>query len=302
MGEKWTAADLPDMTGTTVVVTGATSGLGLVTSRELARVGAHVVLAVRDTRRGEDAARSCGGSTDVRELDLADLASVRRFAGAWEGPLDILINNAGVMAIPQRRTVDGFEMQLGTNHLGPFALTNLLLPQITGRVVSVASNAHRRPGVDVDFDDLNSERDYSPWRAYQQSKLADLLFVRELQRRLAAVGSSVTAHAAHPGYAATNLQRGTGSAVQRLLMSFTNRFVAQSESMGALPLLYAATQELPGGSYTGPDGRGELKGHPAPAVLSDNARDPERARRLWEVSESLTGVSFPFTTPPGSGS
>jgi NAD(P)-dependent dehydrogenase (short-subunit alcohol dehydrogenase family) len=296
MGEKWTAADLPDMTGKTVVVTGATSGLGLITSRELARAGAHVVLAVRDTRRGAEAARSCGGSAEVRELDLADLASVRRFATAWEGPLDVLINNAGVMAIPERRTVDGFEMQLGTNHLGPFALTNLLLPQITDRVVSVASNAHRRPGVDIDFDDLNSERAYSPWRAYQQSKLADLLFIQELQRRLTAVGSPVTAHAAHPGYAATNLQRGAGSGVQRALMAVTNRFMAQSESMGALPVLYAATQSLPGGSYTGPDGRGELKGHPAPAVLSDNARDPERARRLWEASETLTGVSFPFPT------
>ncbi|WP_037607011.1 oxidoreductase [Streptacidiphilus rugosus] len=297
MGEKWTAADLPDLTGSTVVVTGATSGLGLITSRELARVGAHVVLAVRDTARGAEAARSCGGSTEVRELDLADLASVRRFAAGWEGPLDVLVNNAGVMAIPQRRTVDGFEMQFGTNHLGPFALSNLLLPQITGRVVSVASNAHRRPGVDIDFADLNSERDYSPWRAYQQSKLADLLFVQELQRRLTRAGSAVTAHAAHPGYAATNLQRGTGSALQRAMMTVTNRLVAQSESMGALPVLYAATQDLPGGSYTGPDGRGELKGHPAPAVLSDNARDPERARRLWEVSETLTGVAFPFPLP-----
>jgi NAD(P)-dependent dehydrogenase (short-subunit alcohol dehydrogenase family) len=254
------------------------------------------VLAVRDTRRGAEAARSCGGNSEVRELDLADLSSVRRFAAAWDEPLDVLINNAGVMAIPQRRTVDGFEMQLGTNHLGPFALTNLLLPQITGRVVSVASNAHRRPGVDIDFDDLNSERAYSPWRAYQQSKLADLLFIQELQRRLTAVGSPVTAHAAHPGYAATNLQRGTASSVQRLMMAVTNKLMAQSEDMGALPVLYAATQNLPGGSYTGPDGRGELKGHPAPAVLSDNARDPKRARRLWEVSETLTGVSFPFTT------
>jgi NAD(P)-dependent dehydrogenase (short-subunit alcohol dehydrogenase family) len=151
--------------------------------------------------------------------------------------------------------------------------------------------------VDIDFDDLNSERSYSPWRAYQQSKLADLLFVQELQRRLDQVGSLVTAHAAHPGYAATNLQRGTGSALQRAVMSVTNRFMAQSEEMGALPVLFAATQNLAGGSYTGPDGRGELKGHPAPAVLSDNARDPERARRLWEVSETLTGVSFPFATP-----
>ncbi|MER8184962.1 oxidoreductase [Kitasatospora sp. NPDC094015] len=290
---KWTAADLPPQAGRTIVVTGATSGLGAITARELAGAGAHVVLAVRDTARGERLARSLPGSTEVRHLDLADLSSVRAFAAGWDGPLDVLVNNAGVMAIPERRTADGFEMQLATNHLGPFALTNLLLPRITDRVVSVASNAHRRPGVDIDFEDLNSERDYRPWRAYQQSKLADLLFVRELQRRLTEAGSPVTAHAAHPGYAATNLQSGSAGAAQRAMMAVANRLVAQSDAMGALPTLYAVTQPLPGGSYTGPGGRGELRGYPAPARLSPHAQDDGRARRLWEASERLTGVGFP---------
>ncbi|MFJ9456265.1 oxidoreductase [Kitasatospora sp. NPDC101447] len=290
---KWTAADLPAQTGRTIVVTGATSGLGAVTARELARAGAHVVLAVRDTRRGEALARGLSGSTEVRRLDLADLSSVREFAEGWHGPLDVLVNNAGVMAIPEARTADGFEMQLGTNHLGPFALTNLLLPHITDRVVTVASNAHRRPGVDIDFDDLNSTKSYSPWRAYQQSKLANLLFVRELQRRLTAAGSTVTVHAAHPGYAATNLQSGSAGAGQRLVLAIANRLIAQSEEQGALPSLYAATQPLPGASYTGPDGRGELRGYPAPAQLSANATDDTKARRLWDASEKLTGVGFP---------
>ncbi|MEU9075427.1 oxidoreductase [Kitasatospora sp. NPDC048538] len=289
----WTAADLPPQTGRTIAVTGATSGIGAVTARELAAAGAHVVLAVRDTGRGEALARTLPGSTEVRRLDLADLSSVRAFAAGWQGPLDVLVNNAGVMAIPEARTVDGFEMQFGTNHLGPFALTNLLLPHITGRVVTVASNAHRRPGVDIDFDDLDSRNSYRPWRAYQQSKLANLLFTRELQRRLTAAGSPVTAHAAHPGYAATNLQSGAAGSGQRLMMAIANRVIAQSEQQGALPSLYAATQPLPGASYTGPDGRGELRGYPAPARLSPRALDDAAARRLWDVSEELTGVHFP---------
>ncbi|MEU9128422.1 oxidoreductase [Kitasatospora sp. NPDC048540] len=294
---NWTAADLPSQAGRTIVVTGATSGLGAVTARRLAGAGAHVVLAVRDTRRGEALAADIQGSTEVRRLDLADLSSVRGFAAGWDGPLDVLVNNAGVMAIPEARTADGFEMQFGTNHLGHFALTNLLLPQITGRVVTVASNAHRRPGVDIDFDDLNSEKSYRPWRAYQQSKLANLLFTRELQHRLAAAGSPVTAHAAHPGYAATNLQSRSAGAVQRLVMAVANRVIAQSDEQGALPSLYAATQPLPGGSYTGPGGRGELRGYPAPAQPSAYAVDDRRARRLWDRSEELTGVPFPALGP-----
>ena len=173
------------------------------------------------------------GEVEVRRLDLADLASVRDFAGEWDGPLDVLVNNAGVMALPERRTADGFEMQFGTNHLGPFALTNLLLPQITGRVVTVSSFAHRYGT--IDFDDLNAERRYGRWSAYCQSKLANLLFTLELQRRLDAAGSRVTAHAAHPGYAATNLQGHSKHVVDRLTMFVTNRLIAQNESMGALP-------------------------------------------------------------------
>jgi NAD(P)-dependent dehydrogenase (short-subunit alcohol dehydrogenase family) len=214
---RWTASDLPDMTDRTVVVTGSNSGIGLVAARELARAGAHVVLAVRDPARGEAAAATISGSTEVRRLDLADLASVRAFADGWDRPLDVLVNNAGVMAVPERRTKDGFELQLGTNHLGHFALTNLLLPHVTDRVVIVASAAHR--GARIDFDDLSSERGYSRFRAYGQSKLANLLFLLELQRRLEDAGSPVGAHAAHPGWAATNLQSHTGNRIANGLMA-----------------------------------------------------------------------------------
>ncbi len=288
---RWTADDLPDMSGRTVVVTGANSGLGAVTARELARAGARVVLAVRDTARGEAAAATMPGDTEVRALDLADLASVRAFAAAWDGALDVLVNNAGVMALPKRRTADGFEMQIGTNHLGPFALTNLLLGQITERVVTVSSFAHRYGR--IDFDDLNSERRYGRWTAYCQSKLANLLFTLELQRRLQAAGARVSAHAAHPGYAATNLQGHTTNPLDRIVMGITNRAIAQREEIGALPVLFAASQELPPASYTGPGGLGEMRGHPAAARRSVAACDEQAAQRLWEASEELTGVRFP---------
>jgi NAD(P)-dependent dehydrogenase (short-subunit alcohol dehydrogenase family) len=289
---RWTADDLPDMSGRTVVVTGANSGLGAIAARELARAGARVVLAVRDTKRGAAAAATMPGDTEVRSLDLADLSSVRAFAEGWDGPLHILVNNAGVMALPERRTVDGFEMQLGTNHLGPFALTNLLLPQITERVVTVASFAHRYGK--INFEDLNAERRYGRWSAYCQSKLANLLFTLELQRRLDAAGSAVDAQAAHPGYAATNLQGHSTHLVDKAVMVVGNRVIAQREEMGALPVLYAATQDLHGGSYTGPGGWQEMRGHPAAAGRSVAATDEDVARRLWEVSEELTGVSFPL--------
>ncbi|OEV09065.1 oxidoreductase [Streptomyces nanshensis] len=296
----WTAQQLPDLTGRTVVVTGANSGLGLVTARETARAGAHVVFAVRDTARGDTAAATVHGSTEVRRLDLADLASVRAFAEEWQGEIDILINNAGVMAIPERRTADGFEMQIGTNHIGHFALTNLLLPHITGRVVTVSSFAHRSGR--IAFDDLNSRSKYSRWGAYGQSKLANLLFTAELARRLEAVGSPVTAHAAHPGYAATNLQSHSGSTVENAFMAVANRLVAQSDTMGALPTLYAATQPLPSGSYTGPGRLMESRGHPAPARRSAAARNTRDAERLWSLTESLSGVAFPLTSAaPGKG-
>jgi NAD(P)-dependent dehydrogenase (short-subunit alcohol dehydrogenase family) len=290
----WTAADLPDLGGRTVVVTGANSGIGRVAARELAGHGARVVLAVRDTAKGEAAAVSISGDTEVRELDLADLASVRRFADAWDGALDVLVNNAGVMATPERRTADGFELQFGTNHLGHFALTNLLLPQIRDRVVTVSSPAHRTGKIDL--DDLNWERrSYSRWRAYGQSKLANLLFTLELQRRLTAAGSDVHAFAAHPGYASTNLQSRTEDKLQNLVMAIGNRVIAQSEEMGALPILYAATQDLPGASYVGPDGIGEQRGHPTLVGRTTRASDGEMARKLWERSEELTGVRFPLT-------
>jgi NAD(P)-dependent dehydrogenase (short-subunit alcohol dehydrogenase family) len=292
--EKWTAADLPRLDGRIVVVTGSTSGIGLAAARELAGAGARVVLAVRDTARGKQAAATIDGDSEVRELDLADLASVRAFADAWDSELDVLVNNAGVMAVPRRRTKDGFELQIGTNHLGHFALTNLLLPRITARVVTVSSGAHRTGKIDL--DDLNWEqRDYQRWRAYGQSKLANLLFTLELQHRLDDAGSEIRALAAHPGYSATKLQQRTESVIQNTVMWVTNHLIAQSEEMGALPTLYAATQDIPGGSYVGPDGFKEQRGHPTLVGRSSAARDEETARRLWDLSEELTGVSFPLS-------
>jgi NAD(P)-dependent dehydrogenase (short-subunit alcohol dehydrogenase family) len=289
---RWTAADLPRQDGRTFVITGANSGIGLAAARELGRAGARVVLAVRDEAKGGAAAATIPGETEVRRLDLADLASVRAFAAAWEGEIDVLVNNAGVMAVPERRTADGFELQIGTNHLGHFALTNLLLPRVTDRVVTVASGAHRAGKIDL--DDLNWERRrYRRWPAYGQSKLANLLFTAELERRLAAAGSELRGVAAHPGYAATNLQSRSESLLQNAVMAIGNRVFAQSDEMGALPTLYAATQDIPGNSYVGPDGRGEQRGHPTLVGRSAAAADEQTARALWELSERLTGVSFP---------
>ena len=294
---KWTAQDLPDLDGRTYLITGANSGLGLVAARELGRAGARVVMAVRDVAKGERAAASVGERAEVRPLDLADLDSVRAFAGEWEGDVDVLINNAGVMATPERRTAQGFELQIGTNHLGPFALTNLLLPRVRDRVVSVSSGMHRVGSMRL--DDLNYERGgYQRWRAYGQSKLANLLFTSELQRHLDEAGSALRAMAAHPGYASTNLQSSTENAVQNTVLAIGNRLFAQSGEMGALPTLYAATQDIPGNSYVGPDGFQEQRGHPKLVGRSDAARDAETARRLWELSEQLTGVTFPLEPAP----
>jgi NAD(P)-dependent dehydrogenase (short-subunit alcohol dehydrogenase family) len=290
---KWTAADLPDLSGRTAVVTGANSGIGRVAARELARAGARVVLAVRDVAKGEAAASEMAGTVEVRRLDLADLASVRAFADGWEGALDLLINNAGLMAVPEGRTKDGFETQIGTNHLGHFALTNLLLPHVTDRVVTVASGAHRMGRIDL--DDLNWERrGYNAWRAYGQSKLANLLFTLELERRLVAASSRVRALAAHPGWAATNLQGRTGSGLQDRVMALGNKLIAQSDEHGARSTLFAATQDLPGGSYVGPDGFHEGRGHPTLVGRSAAASDPETARALWDASERLTATAFPL--------
>lgn len=290
---KFTTADLPDMAGRTVIVTGANSGIGLAAAHAFSGAGARVVLAVRNPDKGRAAADTMTGNVEVRVLDLASLASVREFAAAWDGEISVLVNNAGVMVPPFSRTPEGFEMQFGTNHLGHFALTNLLLDRITGRVVTVSSYVHRFGRIDL--EDLNWERKrYRPWRAYGQSKLANLLFTAELQRRLVEAGSTVLATAAHPGYAATNLQSHSGQRLTDLGMAVSNRLFAQSATNGALPTLYAAVADIPGNSYAGPRGLMEQFGAPKLVGRSSAAKDMEVARRLWDVSEELTGVRFPL--------
>ena len=286
----WTAADLPAFAGRTVIVTGANSGLGLITARELARVGAHLVLAVRNTAKGDDAAAAISGDVEVRKLDLQDLASVHSFADGISG-VDVLVNNAGIMAVPFATTKDGFESQIGTNHLGHFALTNLLLPKITDRVVTISSMFHRMGRIDL--DDLNWEsRRYGSWRAYAQSKLANLLFTSELHRRLEQVGSSVRAIAAHPGYSATNLAGHSGSRVSDALTGIGGRFFATDADFGARQTLYAVSQDLPGDTFIGP--RFGMLGRTQPVGRSAAARRPDTAKALWELSEQLTGTKFPL--------
>lgn len=284
---KWTAGDLPDMSERTIIVTGASSGLGVVTARELARVGARVVLAVRDEAKGRRVAATMTGRTEVRLLDLSSLASVRAFAAAWTGPVDVLINNAAIMQVPQGRTADGFELQMGTNHLGPFALTNLLLPHITDRVVTVSSEMHKRGRIDP--EDLNgAKRSYDAFQTYCDTKLANLLFAFELQRRLVDVGNSVRSMAAHPGITKTNLAAhvtGLKGLGLKILASF-----AQDAEHGVLPTLYAATQPLVGGSYIGPDGPGERRGYPTIVQASETAHDATLARQLWDTSSRLTAT------------
>jgi NAD(P)-dependent dehydrogenase (short-subunit alcohol dehydrogenase family) len=282
------------------VVTGANSGLGLATARELARAGARVVMACRNMAKGEAARREIeaaapGAALELEQLDLSSLDSVRAFAGRIGGGLDLLINNAGVMAPPRGQTADGFELQFGTNHLGHFALTGLLIGAMEGRedarVVTLSSTAHKTGR--IAFANLGGERHYFRWRAYGQSKLANLLFALELERRLRAAGSNVKSMAAHPGYAATNLQFAAPPLVDRLVMRVGNAVIAQSEEMGALPTLYAATAPgVAGGTYVGPDGLLEQRGHPKPVSPNRAARDEDVARRLWEVSEEMTGVRF----------
>lgn len=291
---RWDINRIPDMTGRTVVITGANSGLGLHAARGLGRAGAHVVLAVRDQRKGDHAAASVPGTPEVRRLDLGDLSSIRAFAESWSGAAAVLINNAGVMFPPEGSTADGFETQFGTNHLGHFALTNLMLPHITDRVVTLSSGLHRSVN-GIKWDNPNLRGAYNPQRAYGQSKLANLLFTLELQRRLDATGSSVRAMAAHPGYAATNLQSHAGNAVLRRVMAVGNRLVAQDAKAGALPTLFTATADLPGNSYAGPAGPGEMRGAPTLVGRSAAASDPAAAKRLWAMSEELTGVTFPLS-------
>ncbi len=293
MTTSWSTSDIPDQSGRTAVITGANSGIGRAAANALAAKGARVVLAVRNLDKGQAAAATMPGQTEVRRLDLSDLTSVREFAADWEGDIDLLINNAGVMIPPLTRTSEGFELQFGTNHLGHFALTNLLLEHVTGRVVTVSSTGHRI-GM-IDFDDLNWERKpYKAWRAYGQSKLANLLFTSELQRRLTAAGSPVLANAAHPGYAATNLQFHSHNRWMDVISKAGNRLVAQDEDGGALPTLYAAVADIPGDSFAGPSGFMEQRGAPKLVGRTAAAKDADVARRLWVVSEQLTGVSFPL--------
>ena len=279
------------------MVTGGASGLGLELSRALAAAGAHVVMAVRNLDKGKDAAdritaTGVRGSVEVRLLDVSDLSSVRDFAAQFPGG-DVLVNNAGVMAIPRATSVDGFELQLATNHLGHFALANLLLPKLTDRVVAVSSAAHHSGAVDVDDLDMD-RRGYVPYAAYAQSKLANLLFVAELQRRLTAAGSRLRATAGHPGYTATSIQHGTDSKVFSQLSHVGNAVMGMKPSQGALPVLYAATMDIPGNSYLGPGGFRELFGSPALVGRTAAASDPDLAKVLWTRSEELTGVLFPW--------
>ena len=307
MSEKWTVKRIPDQTGRIAVVTGANSGIGLIAARELARAGATVVLACRDMDKAEAAGKQItaghpAARLEIANLDLGSLDSVRSFAERYpHDRLDLLINNAGVMAPPRRQTVDGFELQFGTNHLGHFALTGLLIEKMAGqkdaRVVTVSSGAHRMGH--IAFDDLQGERKYRRWSAYGQSKLANLLFAYELDRRLRAAGSSIRSIAAHPGYAATNLQSAAAPRLDRTLMWFTNRFMAQSAEMGTLPILYAATfPDLPGGAYIGPNGFFEQRGYPTKVGSNPASRNEDDAGKLWSISEELTGVTFPSLAQP----
>ncbi|MBF6332575.1 oxidoreductase [Nocardia transvalensis] len=289
---RWDTSGIPDQSGRTVIVTGANSGIGAATTRSLVAAGARVIMACRDEVKARAVANSIGERAVVRRLDLADLSSVHEFADSVDRA-DVLINNAGVMAVPLRRTADGFEMQIGTNHFGHFALTGLLLDKISDRIVTVSSGAHVIGKIDL--GDLNWERRrYDRWQAYGQAKLANLMFAYELQRRLTAAGLSKISVAAHPGYAATELQSHTESFIDTI-MAFGNRVLAQSAEMGALPTLYAASvADVEPGAFYGPSGWRGLRGYPVRCGSSSASRDEVTARRLWELSEQLTKVSYPF--------
>ena len=299
---SWSRQHLPSQAGRVAVVTGANSGLGLEVTRGLGALGARVVMACRDAGRADvarvDVLRTVPEARlDVRVLDLADLGSVQAFAEALGEPVDLLVNNAGVMALRERRTTaDGFEAQMGVNVLGPFALTGCLLPRVeaaAGRVVWVTSALHKR--ATLDLTDLQSEQAYDPLGVYNTTKLADLMLAFEMQRRLGAAGARAESVAAHPGFAATNLSSGLteGSALRTALFEVLNRVVAMPAWKGALPLLMATTDpNVPPGGYVGPGGFRGLRGAPGPAEASPEARDAEAAARLWAACEQLTGVSM----------
>ncbi|OYR54305.1 oxidoreductase [Halorubrum halodurans] len=316
----WTPARMPDLDGKTVVVTGANSGLGLEGTRAFARKGATVVMACRSVDRGERAAAEIRSSVagdpdlDVRECDLASLDSIREFAerlASDRDAVDVLCNNAGVMAVPRSETADGFETQFGVNHLGHFALTGRLFGLLAAadgiegedaarsaaRVVTQSSGAHEQG--EMDFSDLNWEESYGKWRAYGRSKLANLLFAYELQRRIDAAGDlGVRSVACHPGYADTNLQlrtaRESGNPLLTVGMRLANAVLGQDAAVGAEPMLYAATADVEGGAYVEPDGVMNMRGHPTVGRSNDASHDRADARRLWEYSVEATGVTFPF--------
>jgi len=320
MSKGWSAEDIPDQTGKTAVVTGANSGIGLITARELARHGAKVVIACRSESKGNDAidqirvALAPNGNDaelEVRVLDLASLSSIREFAAGLiaEHPdgIDLLINNAGVMAPPRHETADGFELQFGTNHLGHFALTGLLFESLKrksgSRIVTVSSNAHKMGK--LNFDDLQGEKSYRRWGAYGQSKLANLVFAIDLQTRIREAGLEMKSIGAHPGYSKTNLSTagnslgggGIVSIVSKPFLFFGENVLGQDSEHGALPTLYAATKPgLSGGEYIGPDGIGEFRGHPTIVAPRKVAHNVEVANRLWDESVKLTGVGYDFGT------
>lgn len=304
MTSRWTADQIPDQSGRTALVTGANSGLGLVTAMELARAGATVLMACRNLEKGAAAADQIRAEVpyaqvEVVELDLSSLESVRQLADSLDvDALDLLVNNAGIMWVPQQRSDDGFELQFGTNHLGHFALTGRLLARLSRaqapRVVTLSSNEHRRGH--LHFDDLQLDRRYGSRKAYRQSKLANAAFGLELDRRLRAAGSPIKSVLAHPGYTATNLQTAGKTGPMNAVMTLGNLLVGQSAEMGALPTLYAATApDVEGGEYYGPDRFREYRGYPKRVEVKPEGRNPEVRDRLWSVSEELTGVTYDFT-------
>ena len=288
--EHW--RDVPRQDGRHFVVTGASAGIGLETAKVLAARGAHVVLAVRSPEKGRAAAEQMTGDVEVGLLDVSDLSSVRAFAERV-GPVDVLVNNAGALALPFGLSPDGVELHLATNHLGHFALANLLLPRLTDRVVVVGSPSHRHGHLDV--QDLGwTRRPYRPYAAYADSKLANMLFLAELQRRLTAAGSSLRVTGAHPGTTATNITASTGNRLKTLVGRFGHRLTGMPAWQGALPTLYAATMDVPGNTYVGPHSLREMRGWVTGVGRSQRALDPELAKDLWAESERLSGVTFPF--------